>query len=663
MSLDSLSIDTGKNDPRLPPSPAWSPARSSLPRLVTAWNPPAASPPKAMPSNEHDDLSSRIRKLARSVAGSAVHDLDLVNPPAFNAVDPASPLSPARTPTFARSRENSNEQQQPFSPSFSLTPAPPSSTSSSGQGGASLAFSPRSTTTSSLLASPTAASPSTSRFFHHHDRHHHHLPMSPPTPEGGHVLNGILEEESEPVEPSATSSSSGPDSDANLVPSRPARGLGIDPPLSTGFNRERLDTPVSNADERESDDPGAVEDSAMFDMSPSWKGRRISLDGASLLMFGDDRASTSARSSSCGSATGPAAAAAAAPALGLSLHEQLERDSVALDQEDYDEELRTALRNGQKWFDLDLTFIDGEFIIGSGSDQPDFSRTLSSCYVEPLLRLMIDEDEDYPRPPRHLRSPSSSSARTLPSPTPSSSSCSSQLGAPLFGSAASSPLVPASHLPTSSRPINLVLTLDLRAPSPTTTTGSSPVAPPQVTYQYLSSMLDPLHDQGLLTTFCPNSRIVTKGPIVVWIKNVWSRSPSSPEQEDKESESLDDADEIVRLVRASSPRFIFEQVPYEAVLSSPTTATPRMPRQPFYLVSVDYRSIAIETGQGQAHGDHDGDGASVEEEKKKQKVIEAVQNVKRGGGLVKVESIPRFPAHVNHSIKSTLKSLGVDHVV
>jgi len=116
---------------QLPPTPQWSPILSHS---------QLSSPRRPAESLSDQDLSSRCRKLARSFGESAL-------------LDDGEFYEQSQQ---ARSRENSNET--PSSPS----PLSPLSVSSS----------------------PTRR---------HHS--HHHFPLTPPTPEGGHVLNEILEEE------------------------------------------------------------------------------------------------------------------------------------------------------------------------------------------------------------------------------------------------------------------------------------------------------------------------------------------------------------------------------------------------------------------------------------------------------------------------------------
>lgn len=120
---------------------ATAPLNIDTKRLPTTpqWSPilshSSLSSPRSA-STSTDDLSLRCRKLARSFGEHSILD--------DAHFEPQSP---------SRSRENSQET------SSSSSPLPPP-------------------------ASPLS-------------RHSHHLPLSPPTPEGSHVLNEILEEENE----------------------------------------------------------------------------------------------------------------------------------------------------------------------------------------------------------------------------------------------------------------------------------------------------------------------------------------------------------------------------------------------------------------------------------------------------------------------------------
>lgn len=169
--------------------------------------------PRSESSANSSDLSSRCRKLARSFGEHAlVEDFDH---------QPGSP---------ARSRENSAGDTAP-----------------------------------ALGAPPSPLSP---------NRRHSHLPMSPPiaTPEGSHVLNEILEEESEPTSTN--------DDAPNTVPSEAAR-----------------------------DEVEGVDEPMQFKLSPVF-GNQMSLHGASLAMEGVT--------------AGPPLFESG---LGLSLHEQFKLDT------------------------------------------------------------------------------------------------------------------------------------------------------------------------------------------------------------------------------------------------------------------------------------------------------------------------------------------------
>jgi len=253
---------------------ATAPLNIDTKRLPTTpqWSPilshSSLSSPRSSSTSTPDDLSSRCRKLARSFGEHSILD-----DPHF---EPQSP---------SRSRENSQEN----SSSSPLPPPPP--------------------------ASPLG-------------RHSHHLPLSPPTPEGSHVLNEILEEENESM---------------------------------TG-------TPIRDEEEEEKGlgfEKGAGE-AMQFKMSPCLGGQ-MSLHGAGIALEEQARGG--------GGGAG----------LGLSLHDQMKMDNEEIgkfavslvldlikvqaspvltggDYVDHDRALQEELKNGKDWIKLDVSLVDDELL-------------------------------------------------------------------------------------------------------------------------------------------------------------------------------------------------------------------------------------------------------------------------------------------------------------
>ncbi|GAA5928030.1 uncharacterized protein JCM15063_006062 [Sporobolomyces koalae] len=265
------------------------------------WSPilshSSLSSPRSSGAATDDDLSSRCRKLARSYGETAVLD------------DPLFECTSPRTPS--RSRENSNEHAAPASP----------------------------------------LSPSDFRGGGRHS--HHHLPMSPPTPEGAHVLQEIVEEEN-----------------------------------------ESLSTPQDEPCEQEKSLGSSVESAEepmQFHLSPPATGGHMSLHGASLAL--EEL-----------SASGPLPASSQG-GLGLNLHEQFMMDNLHQHDEtvgDSVENLRHELDKAQSWLSIDVSLVDGELLVGSPQTQLDPARTLSTVYIDPLLSILEDA---YSSPPASPHSP------------------------------------------------------------------------------------------------------------------------------------------------------------------------------------------------------------------------------------------------------------------
>ncbi|GAA5980002.1 hypothetical protein JCM5350_005992 [Sporobolomyces pararoseus] len=336
-------------------------------------------------------------------------------------------------------------------------------------------------------------------------RRHSHLPLSPPTPEGSHVLNEILEEgESE------TMSTGG--AEIGRGEAENEKGLGFE--------------------------AGGEAEPTQFIMSPP-TGNPMSLHGASLAM------------EELGEKEG----------LGLSLHEQFKMDTDYYpDGEDdtYEKALTEQLKRGQSFIKVDLSLVDGELLIGNPGTQLDPSKTFSTCFVDPLVKILSEAAPSSPSPlfsfPSHHRRLSTPS----PSPPPPSSS--------------------QTYLPNSSKPLYLEIILH-----------STPAAPPSLMLQYLQSSLQPLHDPHFLTSYCPNAKLSTKAPIVILVS----------------SSAAGFTDEVMEQ-NLESPRIVYREITLNEAFS---TATEGISSQSHPIISQDF---------GQLGGDFDEESKRILETKVKE---------------------------------------------
>ncbi|GAA6008877.1 hypothetical protein JCM11491_003815 [Sporobolomyces phaffii] len=387
---------------------------------------------------------------------------------------------------------------------------------------------------------------------------HHHLPLSPPlaTPEGSHVLNEILEEENE----------STPQTEA----AQDEKGLGF-----------------SSVEDDHEPEP------IHFKLSPLM-GSQLSLHGASLAMEDmGQMPEEGARES----------------ALGLSLHERMKLDLedyqfetlLGESVEDYERALRDQLKSNQSWIGIDVSLVDGELLVGNPSSQLDPAQTFSACYVDPLLDILSEASSTSPTRlfashDRRLSSPSGS-----PSPSPSR--------------AQPHPSPHLAHVPTTSSPLHLALTLHTPAP---------------LTLQYLQASLQPLHDQHFLTSYCPNARLTSKAPIVVLVTG----------------DSVSDRDVERHL---ETPRIVYRFPTFAEIEREEGRSTPYN-AQSHPVVTVDLP------------GSVSADAATRLSQDTKSEVADQVKRAHARAFSVAVRGVPKFPEHVRNSIETELKSIGVDHI-
>ncbi|BGP23773.1 hypothetical protein Rt10032_c05g2504 [Rhodotorula toruloides] len=255
---------------------------------------PLISPvsPSTASSSPHDSssLSARCRLLASRFGENAVHEDDH-----FEHPEPQPQQQPQTSPLL----------QGRASPK---TPSP-------------------------SRAAPFPLSPISPRTVLHSQLH------PPPTPEGTHILNEILEEEAETprTEKDVTSEWAPPRLD---VPTTTATG-GREQPQGLYGSSLPADDEVSSS----SYEPLA------FSPLAARRGSRFSFERFDASQGDDDD------------------------------------DLTEATVEEREAELRQTLKDGATWLPVDVWLVDGELLVGRKMEDLESTRTFSSCSVEPLLRI------------------------------------------------------------------------------------------------------------------------------------------------------------------------------------------------------------------------------------------------------------------------------------
>ncbi|KAL7338510.1 hypothetical protein BJY59DRAFT_375889 [Rhodotorula toruloides] len=269
-------------------------------------------------------------------------------------------------------------------------------------------------TPSPSRAAPFPLSPISPRSVPHSQLH------PPPTPEGTHILNEILEEEAETPrgDKDVTSAWAPPRLDV------PTGGDGDTLPLSPGQPQGLYGSSMPADDEVSS---SSYEPPA-FSPLAARRGSRFSFDRFDVPQNGDDD------------------------------------DLTEATVEEREAELRQTLRDGATWLPVDVWLVDGELLqVGRRMEELESTRTFSSCFVEPLLRIFSTSNP--PIGHAHHRRRSSIFSQIKP------------------------------H-----SPLQLVLRLH---------------TPASLTFPYVLDALQPLHDASLLTSYCPNAGTTTPAVITV----------------------------------------------------------------------------------------------------------------------------------------------------
>ncbi|GAA5883196.1 hypothetical protein JCM16303_007300 [Sporobolomyces ruberrimus] len=278
-------------------------------------------------------------------------------------------------------------------------------------------------------------------------------------------------------------------------------------------------------------------------------------------------------------------------ALGLTLHDRLRMDNQEYQESgsDYETKLRDQLKTGDNWIKVDLSLVDNELLVGTPDSQLNPSQSFSACFVDPLLKILSEASPNSPSPlfshHRRMSSP----------PSPSIAS-------------------PPSGLPTS-RPLHLEITLH---------TNSS------LSLQYLQASLQPLHDNHFLTTYCPNARLTSKAPIVIFVAS------SEGIITDHELEQLD------------TPRILYRRVTLDELFDSNSNGTINAQSHP--IVSGNLPRYMRSTPSGTLS------------EETKETIEGQVKKAHEKGFLVKFEGVPKFPEHERKITEAFLRSIGVDHI-
>ncbi|GAA5971924.1 hypothetical protein JCM11641_001571 [Rhodosporidiobolus odoratus] len=124
--------------------------------------------------------------------------------------------------------------------------------------------------------------------------------------------------------------------------------------------------------------------------------------------------------------------------------------------------IRQTLAEGTTWLTVDLWLVNGELLVGASQESLDPSKTFSSAFIEPLLRVF--STSVVPVGTAHRRRSSVFAHISL------------------------------------QHPLQLVIRLH---------------SPASISFPYLVDSLEPLHEALLLTTYCPNAGITTPALITV----------------------------------------------------------------------------------------------------------------------------------------------------
>ncbi|KAM0746338.1 hypothetical protein T439DRAFT_384085 [Meredithblackwellia eburnea MCA 4105] len=245
--------------------------------------------------------------------------------------------------------------------------------------------------------------------------------------------------------------------------------------------------------------------------------------------------------------------------------------------------IRSALNQGATNVTVDVWLVDGELLVGSDLATLSPEETLSVLYLEPLLDLFKQNGYSNGSPSRSHRRRSSTAARHI----------------------------------TTAHPLHLFLQFKTE---------------PSITFQYLLHALTDLNDEGLLTSFCPKSRIKTPGFITIVCTG-----PNIP---------------LVDMV-SISPRYVFAELPLTKLTEDTAESDSKTVNSLKDIYPVVSDTLVGATGwNGNARAD----------EQHLAKIKEQVQLAHSRGFLIRYSNLPKWPSHTRELVRDTLRDAGVDFV-